>query len=302
MKKRKDIFAWVLDRLSGTYPNDERTSRINERGFALSGLFYVFSLAVRSVRVLLTGSFYTNNCIDPASFAPAVFCIMFLILLGLTVRQRRQSTSVQEKTVPKLRITDLPRAAASLLSGTHAEDERTVHEFERGFAVCALLGFAYYGFCILFAFADWCKYCFSSFILLCVPPVLLAYVKLRENILTPPRFAHIRLSIKHLLLRLPVYLLAVLPYLALISFAPTLYSSIGGADCTTVYSESLLIMFFQVLRDGFMDWIHGPFRLPGNSPLYAALIYLLVVLIHEFVVWIYRKQMQKMDAEENDLS
>ena len=49
MKTRKDCFAWLLDRLSGTYPNDERTSHINEQGFALVGFFYIFAMAARSV-------------------------------------------------------------------------------------------------------------------------------------------------------------------------------------------------------------------------------------------------------------
>ena len=300
MRNRNSGFTRLLDHLSGTSPNDERTSRINERGFALSGLFYVFALAVRSVRILLEGSFYTNSHVDPSSAAPAVFCAMFFILLGITVRQRRQSAPVQEKTVRKLHISELPRAAAALLSGMHEEDERTTQAFERGFAVCALLGFAYYGFCTLFVV--WCRYFLSSLILLCVPAVLLTYVKLRENILTPPRFAHIRLSVRHLLLRLPVYLLAVLPYLALASFLPTVYGSIGGPDADIIYSDSLLIMFFQVLDDALKQWVHGTWHVPGYAMYYAAMIYLLVVLIHEFVVWVYRKQMQKMDAEENDLS
>ena len=322
MKTRKDIFAWVLDRLSGTYPNDERTSRINEKGFALCGLFYILTLLVRTLRMLLNTTYtdhyrevfsdktamyirlycltHTNDHLDPVLFTPAVLLIMLCIIFGITIKQRRKEAPVRKKAHAKLRLAELPRAAAALLSGKSPEDERTVQAFERGFAVCGLLGFLYYAFCVLFMV--WCRYPFSALLLMCAAPVPLSYVKLRENILTPPRFAHIRLSVKHLLLRLPVYLLAVLPYLAFISFAPTLYSAIGGSDHTTVYSESLLIMFFQVLRDGFINWIHGPIRLPGNAVFYAAMIYLLVVIIHEFVVCFYRKQMQKMDAEENDLS
>lgn len=322
MKTRKDCFAWLLDRLSGTYPNDERTSRINEKGFALCGLCYIPALLIRTVRVLLYSSNYsyvketftdksdlfikiynkthTNSHIDPSVFAPAVLLIMLCIILGITVKQRRKESPVQRKARMKLRLTELPRAAAALLSGKSPEDERTVHAFERGFAVCGLLGFGYYGFCWLFLV--WCRFPFSPLILMCAAPVLLSFVKLRGKILTPPRFAHIRLNIRHLLLRLPVYLLAVLPYLAFISFAPTLYSAIGGPDNTTVYSESLLIMFFQVLRDGFINWIGKPKHLNSYALFYAAMIYLLVVIIHEFTVWFYRKQMQKMDAEENDLS
>lgn len=300
MKKRKDRFARLLDRLSGTYPNDERISRINEKGFALCGLFYISALAVRSVRVLLNGSLYVNDHLEPAVFAPAVFAVMLLIMAGITVKQRRRETPVQGKEHQRLRPADLPRAAAAFLSGKSPEDERTAEAFERGFAVCALLGFAYYGFCFLFVV--WSEYLWSTMAAVCIAPVLLGYVKLRENILTPPRFAHIRLSTKNLLLRLPVYLIAVLPYLWAISFFPTLYDSLGGADGTKIYSESLLIMFFQLVGDGFRDWLRGPWHIASFAWFYAALIYLAVVILHEIIVLYYRKQMQKMDAEENDLS
>ena len=299
MKKRKDKFARMLDRLSGTYPNDERTSRINEKGFALCGLFYLIVMAFHSVQVLLFARRYVNSHIEPAVIAPAVFGVMVLIMLVITLKQRSKETPVQNKSHIKLRPAELPRAAAALLSGKSPEDERTVHAFERGFAVCALIGIAYFSYCWLFVV--WSQYFWFISFFLPVAPLLLSYVKMRENILTPPRFAHIRLNTKTLLLRLPVYLLGVLPYLFVCSFFPTLYSSIGGSERDT-YSNNLFIMFLQVVGDGLKDWFKEPKHISGTALCYAFLIYLIIVIIYEFIVWVYRRQMKKMDAEENDLS
>ncbi|HAG13647.1 MAG TPA: hypothetical protein DCG49_07270 [Ruminococcus sp.] len=300
MKTQNQLFNRLLDQLSGTHPNDERTSHINEQGFALCGLFYICALAVQSVRFLSDGSFYTNGHFDPAAVSPVVLAVMILIMLRITCVQRRKESHLQQKTHGKIRLYELPRAAAALLSGQCPEDERTTLAFERGFAVCGLIGIAYFGFCMLFVI--WCRFFFSTLVLLCAAPVLIGYVKLRENILTPPRFAHIRLSTKHLLLRLPVYLIAVLPYLILSNYALSLFAAVGGPAGDRIYSESLFIMFFQVLGDGLKDWIRNPWIASNDIFYYAAMIYLGVMIVLEFTVFFYQKQMKKMDAEENDLS
>ena len=302
MMQRKDWFARLLDRLSGTYPNDERTSHINEQGFALVGFFYIFAMAARSVYGLV------QNWRGVKSYMPMpdqlidriMLGIMVLIILVITVQQRRSETSPQKKTHVRLHLTELPRAAAVLLSGKSPEDERVMHIYERAFAVCGLLGIAYFGFSVLFII--WSRYCTSSLIYLCLAPVLLGYVKLRENILTPPRALHIRLNPKNLLLRLPVYLLIVLPFFWLANYLPGLYDSIGGPQHNTIYSESLFIMFLQVIRDSLVDWVHEPWLITGEGWQTVGLIFLGILIFHEFIVWVYRKQMQKMDAEENDLT
>ena len=155
------------------------------------------------------------------------------------VKQRRKEAPVPEKKHVKLRLTELPRAAAALLSGKSPEDERTVLAFERGFAFCALLGFAYYGICLFLTV--WCPYLFFNFFCMCAAPVLLGIVKLRENILTPPRAAHIRLNTKSLLLRLPVYALAAFPFFFIAVFYPTVYDTMGHVgDGQIKISESYL--------------------------------------------------------------
>ena len=300
MKTHNSLFARTLDRLSGTHPNDERTSHINEMGFALCGLVYIPTIAIRTVRLLHSGDFRTNTYADPSCLAPPVLAVMVLIMLCITLWQRRKETPLQNKTQCRLQIAELPRAAAALLSGKSPEDERTVLAFERGFAVCGLLGILFYAVNVLFLVYN--QYGIESLWLLCAAPVLIAYVKLRKNIMTPPRFGHIKLNMQKLLLRLPVYLIAALPYLAFRCYLPALFDFIGNLGGDEVYSSNLVIMFFQLLRGGFIYWIHNPQRIEGNVLRDTLLIYLLVVLINEVPVFIYRKQMQKMDAEENDLS
>ena len=301
MKTFEAWFARRLDRLSGTYPNDERTSRINEKGFALCGLFYFFALAVRSVRVILANRPFVNLHRDPATTAPAVFGIMILLMLCITVRQRRKEAPAAKKTSLKLHPAELPRAAAALLSGKSPSDERTVLAFERGFAVCGLLGIAYYGFCCLFIV--WCWYFFSSFLCLFAAPLLLAYVKLRKNILTPPRSAHIPLNTKHLLLRLPVYALAAFPFFFIVNFFPTVYDTLGNiSDESVKFSSDLFMMFLQMLGMSFKAFFTHPVNVSSASWLYYAAAFLIIAIFREFTVWIFRKQMIKMDAEENDLS
>ena len=118
----------------------------------------------------------------------------------------------------------------------------------------------------------------------------------------PPRAAHIRLNTKHVLLRLPVYLLAVLPLLFVLNFFPGAYNAAGRFSGEKTYSEHLLIMFFQVAGDTFRNWIAHTWRISRTGVLYFVLFYLLITLYYEITVDLYRKQMQKMDAEENDLS
>ena len=300
----RTIEAWYhrrLDRLSGTYPNDERTSRINEKGFALCGLFYAAALAVRTVRVLTDREPVVNGQLNPAVFAPAVLGIVILIMLCITVKQRRKESPVQEKAHKKLRLTELPRAVAALLSGKSPEDERTVQAYERGFAVCALLGFTYYGVCMFFTV--WCPYLFTNFFCMCAAPVLLGMVKLQENILTPPRSAHIRLSTKHLLLRLPVYTLAAFPYFFIANLYPTVYDTLGNiGDGELRISQNFFLMFWQLLGMSVRRFFSQPIQINGGSWLYFAAGFLIIALIHECTVRLFRKQMQKMDAEENDLS
>ena len=303
--KHHDRFAWLLDRLSGTYPNDERTSHINEKGFALIGLLYIPAFAVRGICGLFVNRprwGLLSRCVSGALDLPLLL-IMLLILFGITVKQRRSEEPISQKPHRKIRLTELPAAAAAVLSGKSPEDERTVRAYERGFAVCALLGLAYLLFSMLLTVFN--AYFLSTSILLCAAPLILYIVKLLENILTPPRFAHIRLNTKHLLLRLPVYTLAVVPYLAVISFLPHTYDMIGNMmepDIYTEYSDNLAVMFLQFCRASFMTWIHHPLPISVVFLYYAALIYLAVVLFHEVTVWIYKRQMQKMDAEENDLT
>lgn len=300
----KAIEAWYyrrLDRLSGTYPNDERTSRINEKGFALCGLFYIAALAVRTVRVLIDRQPFVNRHLNPAISAPAVFGVMLLIVLGITVKQRRKEAPMPEKKHVKLRLTELPRAAAALLSGKSPEDERTVLAFERGFAFCALLGFAYYGICLFLTV--WCPYLFFNFFCMCAAPVLLGIVKLRENILTPPRAAHIRLNTEHFLLRLPVYALAAFPFFFIAVFYPTVYDTMGNVgDGQIKISESYFGMFWQLIGMSCKRFVSQPIRIAGGSWLIFAAGFLVIALIHEYAVLLFRKQMTKMDAEENDLS
>lgn len=303
----KAIEAWYyrrLDRLSGTYPNDERTSRINEKGFALCGLFYIAALAVRTVRVLIDRRPFVNGYLNPAISAPAVFGVMLLIVLGITVKQRRKESPVPDKKRQKLRLTELPRAAAALLSGKSPEDERTVQAFEHGFAVCALLGFVYYGICLFFT--AWCPYLFFNFHCLCAAPVLLGIVKYRENILTPPRAAHIRLSTEHFLLRLPVYLLAALPFVLILLLIPGVYDAVGGVGSGETYSENPVLMLLQLsgraIWGAFGRTIRGETEIPVRYLLFSVLIVLGITLFREITVNFYRRQMKKMDAEENDLS
>lgn len=302
MKMLEKWFVRRLDRLSGTYPNDERVSRINEKGFALCGLCYIIVLTCRFLYGLIhyqTKLFFMRNDVF---FDVIVLGIMLLIILAITLRQRRTETPVQEQTKEKLHLAELPRFAAKLLTGKCPKDERTVQAFERGFAVCALIGFAYFSVSFLLFYAFLNHYFFTTVYSLFAAPVLLGYVKLHENILTPPRFANIRLSTKHLLLRLPVYLLAVLPYLFVRAFFPTAFDTIGGDLPQKIYSENLFVMFFQVVGDGFKNWVRHPFRVPADALCYAVLIYLAVVILFEYLVFLYRRQMKKMDAEENDLS
>ncbi len=61
-------------------------------------------------------------------------------------------------------------------------------------------------------------------------------------------------------------------------------------------------MFLQVVGDGLKDWFKEPKHISGTALCYAFLIYLIIVIIYEFIVWVYRRQMKKMDAGENDLS
>ena len=295
-------FARRLDRLSGTYPNDERTSRINEKGFALCGLFYMLALAVRILVVLIFGEPYAYSYSDSWNnwWDHALLAIMVFIMLGITVKQRRKEGTVQKKQRIRLRPAELPRAAAALLSGKSPEDERTVRAFERGFAVCALLGFLY--FSISFLLCMKCKYYTSNFLLMCAAPLPVGFVKRSERIMTPPRAAHIRLNTGHVLLRLPVYLLVVLPFLFALNFFPGAYDAVGRFSGEKPYSEHLLIMFFQVVGDAFRDWIAHPWLISRTGILYCVLFYLLITLYYEITVDIYKKQMRKMDAEENDLS
>ena len=296
MKTCKQLFLRLLDRLSGTYPNDERISRINEKGFALCGLFYIFVMAYRSVQVLTANTWYVNSHLEPALLAPVFLAVMLLMILGIAVKQRRKETPVQKKAKIKWGLKELPRAAAALLSGKSPEDERTVQAFECGFAVCGLLGILYFAICMLFVL--WSRYLYSTLLLLFAAPLLLGYVKMRENIMTPPRLVHIPLSIKHPLLRLPVYVLAVLPFLFMDSYTMSLGSGWSNADFCT---DNLLIMFFQVLWKNLKEWICSPL-VTAQSLKYCALIFLFVALIYEIKVEFYQKQMEKMDAEENDLS
>ena len=308
MKTSKDAFAWMLDCLSGTSPNDERTSRINEDGFALCGIFYIAALAVRGTVGLLSGWNGAANHWDripvwtkivSGQLDLPVLCLMLLIMLCITVRQRSKASPVRHAAPVRMRIAQLPRTAAALLSGGRA-DERSIRAFSRGFAVCGLIGIVYLCFCHLLAVWNWAQ--ISTLVLLCAAPLPLAYVKLRENILTPPRFGHIRLSIRHLLLRLPLYLLPTVPYLLLASWLPAVNDGMGGETHMRAYSESLFVMFFQVLGDGLREWMRGPRLLSPQFLYYAAMIYLGVALVHEFSVFVYRRQMRQMDAEENDLS
>ena len=297
MVKHRDRFADMLDRLSGTYPNDERTSRINEKGFALCGLFYIAALILRAIYGLLFGlSFRRVNgvSLNDAKSDHVILAAMMIIMIAITAKQRNKENPAQNRTHKKTHLTELPRAAAELLSGT--EDERTVHAYERGFAVCSLIGFAYFGIC--FIFMIWNHYWQSTLLLLIAAPVLIGIVKMRENILTPPRLAHIKLNTKHLLLRLPVYILAVLPYMFFITFVIN-----GRVDYDgKIYSTNLFIMFLQVLGDTFVKWLHSPGPLPGFCLFWSAVIYIAVLLFHEFLVHFYCSQMRRMDAEENDIS
>ncbi len=313
MKTHKDLFARELDRLSGTYPNDERTSRINEKGFALIGCFYIFMLVFRIL--LMLASRILIELVHPirwyGELSEAAHCgqldlpvlaVMLLVILGIILKQRRRETPVQQKPQIRLRLADLPRTAAALFSGKSPEDERTVRAYERGFAVCALLGIVYFG--VRFIFVSCLGRPISTVICLLAAPMLLTFVKMRENILTPPRFVHIRLSTEHILLRLPLYLLAVLPYLWFVTFLSATYEAIGMMPDVgpKTYSDSMFIMFFQYLGDGFREWTHSPLRISAESVYCAALIYLWVVILHETAVYLYRRQMKKMDAEENDLT
>lgn len=303
MATRNSFFTRLLDRLSGTYPNDERTSRINEKGFALCGLFYFVVMALQSYDVVRHESLYVNGMLNPTVLAPPVFGIMLLIMLGITVMLRRKEAPAKHKNRIRLRLSELPRAAASLLSGRSPEDERTVQAFERGFAVCALLGFAFYAICMLLAVS--CPHQLLTLFNLCAAPVLVGYVKLRENILTPPRFTHIRLNINNILLRLPVYLLAVIPFLIAASLTLSAAEFLGSLKLPLpfrVSDDNMFVMFWQFFLPSLKFWIHDPWHIPGASVRICALLYLAVVILNEFRVWLFRSQMKKMDAEENDLS
>ena len=300
MTKRKDLFTRLLDQLSGTYPNDERTSRINEKGFALCGFFYIIALTVRMCYAMYLKTKPIYRQMPEAFFDRIVLGIMLLIMLIITLRQRRKKSSAPKAVHTKLRLTELPRAAAAFLSGKSVQDERTMHIYERGFAVCALIGIAYFGISVLLTLQ--CALIVSTFLLLCTAPVLLGYVKLRENILTPPRALHFRLNPNHLLLRLPIYLLIVLPFFFMANYLPEVYNSIGRISEEMPYSENLLIMFFQVIGGSIKEWLHHPYMITSTGWLYTALLFLIVLTFHEHLVWLFRKQMKQMDAEENDLS
>lgn len=304
MKRTETRFVRHLDRLSGTYPNDERTSRINEKGFALIGLVYIVVLVFRVLHNLLFPLHYKpESRLNDTLFDKVILGIMLLIMLVITVRQRRQESPAQSKKKMKLRIADLPAAAAALLMGKRPADERTVHAFERGFAVCALIGLTYFSVWFLLFYLFWNRYFWTTMYLLIAAPVLLGIVKLRENILTRPRVVHIPLSLKHLLLRLPVYFLVLLPFMIALSFALGSSKSLdptGGG--TAFWSSRMSVLLLQTLGIMFKAWIRDPFHIPKQSPYYFAMIYLGVAVIYEFIVWIYKKQMKKMDDEENDLS
>lgn len=297
MKMHRDRFAQMLDRLSGTQPNDERISRINERGFALAGLFYIPALAVRGLYGLLSGSMradFPGFCVSGGLDA-AVLAVMLLVLAVTAARLRSRDAAPNRR----LHLKELPRAAAALLCGKDTEDERTVRAFVRGFAVCALIGAAYFGVCFLLAV--WNRFFWSTLLLLCAAPVLLGLVKERENILTPPRAANIRLDTKHFLLRLPVYLLAVLPFLIFAGIALAASELLGG-QASGGYSDNLFVMFFQVLGDAAGSWLRKPWHIPRESLRLDALLYFGVVLFHEAALLRFRRQMRRMDEEENDLS
>ena len=227
---------------------------------------------------------------------------MLLIMLVITVRQRRQESPAQSKKKLKLRIADLPAAAAGLLMGKRPADERNIHAFERGFAVCALIGLTYFSIWFLLFYLFWNRYFWTTMYLLIAAPVLLGIVKLRENILTRPRVLHIPLSLKHLLLRLPVYFLVLLPFLIALSFALGAGNCLNPAGEIPLWSNKWSVLLLQTLGMMFKAWIRDPFHIPKQSPYYFAMIYLGVAVIYEFIVWIYKKQMKKMDDEENDLS
>ena len=297
MMRTPNIATRLLDHLSGTWPNDERTSRINEKGFALCGLFYILAFAVRGIWCLTQAPFGRDalaRSVNGTLDLP-VLAVMLVIMAAVTVTQRRRETPVPQKAHAKLSLAELPRAAAALLSGRSPEDERTVQAFERGFVACGVIGIAYCVYCWLLIV--WSRYLLSTFVLLVAAPVLVGYVKLRENILTPPRFLHIPLDTAHLLRRLPVYLIGVVPYLFLASYVPTIPEHMAGT-----YSESLFVMFWQVIGETFVAWLHGPWHLAPQFLYYAGMIYLAIVIVHEFTVFLYRRQMARMDVEENDLT
>ena len=296
-------FVRHLDRLSGTYPNDERTSRINEKGFALIGLVYMIALVFRILyNLLFPRDYRPESRLTDTCFDYVILGAMLLIMLVITVCQRRKEKPAQSKKKRKLRLAELPAATAALLMGKRPADERTVHAFEQGFAVCALIGLIYFSIWHLCVYLFWNRYFMSTMYLLIAAPVLLSIVKLRENILTRPRVVHIPLSLRHLLLRLPVYFLVLLPFLIALSFVLGASNALDITDGTEIWSSSMSAMLMQVLGVIFKKWIRDPFHIPHESKYYFAVIYLGVAIIYEFIVWLYKKQMQKMDAEENDLS